>query len=1812
MRIRIFMPALLVVALLFTACKRHSVDLSYTNASGEVPRLGNLVFRFSKSLAPDSLLNNWDSTDYITFEPAIRGRFRWEAPDQLVFSPATELAPATEYKAKVHDDVLRFSKFNDLHKAGNISFHTASLQLSDAQVTWVLQSEESKVAVPQVALFFNYPVKPEAVKEKLHVQVEGTDVPWQLVSSTDGGNILLRLSGFKGEDRDYEATVSVAEGLLPEGGHKPTTEKLKAQLTILSPYVLQVNNVESDHDGTEGIVRIYTSQQLSGESVTPYVRFEPAVKYTVEYTDWGMTLHSDAFNPENSYTLLLAPGLRGRIGGVLKEESSSQVAFGQLAPSIAFTNSKALYLSKRGSGNVEVRITGVPKVRLVISKIYENNILMVRRSGYRARTADVEARTAAYTEGDTEGEGESEGADGENEYDESTGGDVIFTKEIDTPSLPKLGNGRILNLTQFQDRLPEFKGIYHVELRSATDYWVSDSRLISASDIGLIAKQGTDKLFVFANSIRSAMPQAGIAVSVYGQNNQLLGTGATNADGVAELTLLRRAGGGFRPAMIIAKTEGDLNYLPFNGTRVATSRFDVGGKRLNPSGLDAFVWAERDIYRPGESVHFAVALRDRAWKCPGSIPLKLKFLLPNGKDFRTMLKSVNEGGAAEGAADLPVSAITGSYTLEVYTTNDVLLTTKNFSVEEFVPDRIRVAARLNQDAYKPGETAQLAINAVNFFGPPAANRNYELEVQVHSRTFNPKNYGDYEFDLSEAGSLADKEVKEGKTDASGNASESYEIPDMYRNAGLLQASFFTTVFDETGRPVARKTVADIFTQEVFHGVKDDGYYYYALNQPVNFRLVSVNRAGNPVNAAARIVVIKHEYKTVLAKSGSYFRYESQREDKTLVDNNMNVGGGSTYVFVPRSPGDYELRIYRPGAEAYVRKQFYSYGSWASGGGDAFDVSSEGQVSIELDKDSYKTGESARVLFKTPFSGRMLVTVERDGLISYQYLDVPQRSASMELKLQGAHVPNVYVTATLFKAHEVSDIPLTVAHGFKNLKVEEAGRHMPISIDAVKSSRSNRRQTVRVKAAPNSWVTLAAVDNGVLQVTNFETPDPYTYYYQKRALDVQGYDLYPLLFPELRARLSSTGGDGTNDMSKRTNPMPAKRIKILSFWSGLRKTDGSGNAEFSFDVPQFSGQVRLMAVGLKEERFGSAEGTIQVADPVVISTALPRFLSPGDTALVPVTLTNTTTRSSTGTATLSLNGPLQLAGPASQTVSLAPNSEARAYFRVIATTLGIGKVTVKVSALGEGFTDVTELSVRPPSTLQKRSGSGSLTAGTQRIAIPSADFLGGSASWQLLVSRSPVVELADQLRWLVQYPYGCSEQTVSSAFPQLYYGDMAALVNDRGDRRNNANTNVLEAIRKIKMRQLYNGAITLWDGEHDEDWWVTVYAAHFLLEARKAGFDVENSLLEPMLGYLQTKLKTRNYITYYYNRTQTRRIAPKEVPYSLYVLALAGRPNVSAMNYYKANAGLLALDGKYLLSAAYAAAGDKKAFAAFLPQSFSGEASVQQTGGSFYSEARDEALALNALLEVDPANAQVPQMAQHVSARLKTQRYLNMQERVFSFLALGKLARSTASADAAAEIRVDGRTAARVTTGAWKGTGKQLGSGAIDITVSGTGRMYYSWVAEGISRSGAYTEEDSYVRIRRSYFDRNGARINGNSFRQNDLVIVALTVEKAYSNDIDNLVLTDLLPAGFEIENARTKELPGMDWIKNSSEPTELDVRDDRIHFFVNLSNNVQTYYYSVRAVSPGTYRQGPASADAMYRGEIHSYNGGGTIRVLAQ
>ena len=1780
--------ALLLPVFFLISCNRNAVELSETNAREEVPVLGNLEFRFSKALFPDSLLNRWDSTEYIRFSPAIHGRFRWETPDKLVFSPSEPLPPATGFTAKFTNELFRYSEYNKVEDGDKINFYTASLQLAQSYVAWTKTAATKPT--PVMHLVFNHPVDAEKLKEVLELKSGDATKNFALMSTGTSDHLQVRLTDIPVEDRETPISIKIPKKLLPEGGRNEAKEDITAEVTVPSPFRLDVLDVQAQLSGNIASIQVRTSQPFVGESMKEFVKTEPALDWEFTLLDDGFLMTADQAKEEMTYELIINKGLKGAIGGVLKETYTQQVAFGELEPDIRFTNSKGMYLGKMGARNMEISVVSVPKVKITVSKIYESNLLAAQRYGYYPRD---EAGDYYYDNADF-----------------GVLGDVVYEKEINTSDLPKYGNSRLFNFN-LEDRIQDFKGIYHVSIRSMEDYWVRDSRFVALSDLGLIAREGAEDMTVFVQSIQTTNPVPDAQLTVYGSNNQVLGVGSTDKDGVGKIKYIRKEPSGFKPAMVTVKTASDFNYLPFQSTRVNASRFEVGGKRMHSSGLDAYVYAERDMYRPGETFRYAMIVRDQQWKVPGELPLKLRFVMPSGKEWTALRKNADAQGALEGTLDIPASALTGTYTLEVYTGNDLLLTTYPFQVEEFVPDRLKVQASTGLELLKPGTTATLNIQADYFFGSPAADRKWETEIQLQQQSFRSKKFPGYDFNLANHRDFYDKVVQEGKTDAAGHATLNYTAPAEYKNRGLLQAAFYTTVFDESGRPVSRHHKLPLFTQDYFLGLGADDYGYYPLRQSIRFPLIAVDKNDQPVSAKAHIRVVKKTYKTVLTRNGGYFRYDSQPEEIILQEKDINITGTSSqFSFVPTDPGSYEVRVYMPGATTYIARSFYSYGSWGIAGG-SFDVNTEGNVDISPDKNGYKPGEKARILFKAPFDGRMLVTVENNGVLAHQYLEVKKRTATWELNIDPTHLPNVYITATLIKPHQVADIPLTVAHGFQSLRVEELNRKIPIEVNAPAATRSGKKQTIRVKAAPGAMVSIAAVDNGILQVSDFKSPDPYAYFYQSRALGVNAFDIYPLLLPELKQRLSSTGGDGGLSMEKRINPITNKRFKLVSFWSGLKKADGSGNVSFDIDVPTFSGELRIMSVAFKDDRFGAATNLMKVADPLVVSTALPRFLSPGDTLEVPVSVMNTTNKSTSVTGTLQVGGALKVVGSATAQGEAQGGKEVRLVYKLVAGMQpGTAEVKTTVKGLGETFTEQLDITVRPASTLQTRSGSGVVTAGKNLpLNLPVNDFMPGSVTTELVTGASPLLEWGVQLSDLLQYPYGCTEQTISAAFPQLYFGDLANAIKGKKTSTVTAAAHVQEAIRKIKARQLYNGAVMMWDNTGEENWWATVFAAHFLLEAEKAGYSIDKNLIEPMLSYLQFRLRNRQFIAYTYNRDQQKKIAPKEVPYSLYVLSLSGKPQAATLNYYKAHPEWLSLDGRYMLAAAFAAAGDKKRINEILPASFTGEVSTKQTGGSFYSPLRDEAMALLMLVEADPKHPQIPVLARKVAASLKQNRWLSTQEMVFSMLGLGKLAANAGKANITGSVLVNGKKVGAITNAAGKLTDKELKGTVIALQTTGTGNLYYFWKTQGISATGDYVQADNGVKVRRQFYSRTGVPLSTTSFSQNDLIIVGISVENMYKGTVENMVITDLLPACFEIENPRIRELPGMDWIKNASVPTAMDIRDDRIHFFMDLSQPKQTYYYAVRAVSPGVFKMGPASVEAMYDGAIHSYNGGGVIRV---
>jgi uncharacterized protein YfaS (alpha-2-macroglobulin family) len=1838
MRQRSLLPLLfLALTATFSCSKKASQEQASaaTQAAGEeIDPQQNLVFSFDEPVVAPTQAGRWDTTRYVQFEPAIRGKFKWTNEGrELVFSPLEPFRPSTTFAASLRPATLPSGK-QKLTLARS-KFHTPFLELTTAQAFYGRSSRAAGTAELRANVRFNYPVRPADLRPRLRLSQGGRPVAFTLTSAEPDRTLALTLN--QAVEPGQPLHFEVEPGLQAVAGSQPTASPLQADTEVPDQQTLQVRELTGQVLNGQAVVTLLTNQPVSVADIQPLLHVEPAVPYELEALESGLLLRG-GFEVGKDYQVSITPGLHGALGGQLAEAFNQTVSFGNSEPSISFASTdKAMYLGANGTRNLGLRLNEVEKVQVTIAKVYASNIQEILRAD----------KQYGY---DSDDDGEASDEDGGYDeghsyqyYDLENRGDVLFTRSYTTAGLSTENGLRLLNLSlkdlEFSGPL---KGLYVVRVQDAEHLWLREEKLVTLTDLGVIAKQNASgEAVVFLNSLRTARPVGGATVRFISTNNQLMGTATTNGQGVARYDSVM--GSRLRLGMITATQGADFTFLSLPKSRVETSRFEVGGLTSNAAHYQAFLYGDRDLYRPGDTIHTNVVVRTDDWRTPpAGLPVKVRLLLPTGKEYASLGEKLNTTGAVESRFILPATVMTGLYSLEVLTGNDVLLTSKQVSVEEFIPDRMKVTVTAAPTVLRPAQTVTANILAQNLFGPPAAGRKFEVEFSLKEKTFSAPKYPDYSFQLragtgrnaSTVSGIAErfqKEVREGETDPSGRGTAAYALPDV-RDLGTLEGVAFATVFDETGRPVNRLATFEVQTQAVMFGIQEPSELV-STRQELPIKMVALTPAGKPTRAEAQVQIVRLLWETVLERQGGRLVYNSQKREQVLQNQAVNVDANSTIFFTPTYSGEYEVRLFRPGAASYVASHFYAYGSGDTAG-NSFEVNTEGEVTIEADKPKYEPGETAQLLLKTPFPGRVLVTVERNRVLDHFYVDTDQKSAQVRVPIRAGYAPNIYVTATAIRPITDNSLPLTVARGFVPLTVEKPGTHLAVSLKAASLSRSQTFQTIEVRTAPKAQVTLAIVDEGILQRKDYRTPDPYGYFYQKRALEVSAFDIYPFLLPELGT--SSSGGDAA-DLARRTSPVPSRRVKLVAKWSGLLTADANGLVRYKVRVPQFSGALRVMAVAYKDDAFGNAEQTMKVADPVVISTALPRFASPGDTLDVPVTLTNTTNANVYMKTTISLNGllesvpswyeggvdgiPVRKVVPSSLTILVRPNAENHVVFRIKAgQATGNSIVTVTTTGMKgmtETFTETIEIPIRPAAPLEKRTGSGEVTAGVPARLDLRTDFLPTGQRSRLMLSRSPLTQFSKDLSYLLEYPYGCLEQTVSAAFPQLYFGDLAATLRQKTGasakaQRYNPNYNVQEAIRKIEAMQLYNGSLSYWPGGDYDNWWATAYAAHFLLEAKQAGFAVNQSTLDKVLRYLQFRLKKRETEPYQYftaeGLARQRIIAKREITYSLYVLALSGRQDAVALNYYKANRPLLTSDARFLLACTYALGGQQRAFQEVLPKQFTPEKSRRELGDSFASPIRDEALALNALLEADPTNPQVTSIARQLSRQVRQAGYLNTQERAFALLALGKIARKSQASTATATISTSGKV-----LGQFAGkdlTVNNVANYQLLLKASGAGALYYFWEAEGISAGGRVREEDSYLKVRRQFLTRTGQPVGAASFRQNDLVVVKLTIQAAdAAGEVKNVAITDLLPAGLEIENPRLGVTREIGFVANAAQPDYLDVRDDRINLFTTATPKPKTFYYLARAVSKGTFKLGPVSADAMYNAEYHSYNGAGVVRV---
>lgn len=1460
------------------SCKQKTVEnglqVRYTNFTNTISLQDNLTFLFDQDVLPsDSLVGRWLQEEFLKIEPAVEGRYQWTSANELLFSPARGFKPATDYTISLQPAILAMNSQLKSWK-GETTFQatTPDLKIYTAYPSWSL-SEGNQPEVT-VAVTFSIPVLPSIVQQHISFEIDGQAVDHTLISDDMSERMAFRLA--PAPTGDKQASIAIQLQQIDQWNRTPS----KASAILSNRDDLKINKIIAEASGVTAVIKVYTSQQITNEAILKHLEIDPKVELEVESADFGFILNSNDFASGREYNILLKKNLTGRLGGTLKKDYRQTVGFGELSPEITFLDEKAIYLDKGGEANLEVRMVQLDEVKVSVYKVFENNISQFIQRGKRWGSYYNYTDDGYYDYYDYR------------YFEISDAGQLIFEQDYKVSSFQEGPNGKLFHL-DFLDELSDYKGIYVVQIQDKEKYYISDSKLLSFSDIGLIAKQDNKSVFVFANSIRTADAVAGAEVRLISTHNQQMASGQTGSDGIIQFTKSNFTNG-FEPNMVVVSKGNDYNYMLLSKNKVATARFDVGGKLSTAAEYDCFLYAERDIYRPGETVHVAGALRNFNWELAGKMPVDVVFKSPEGRKLKTSRQILDDQGMF--SAELPTVAAssTGSYYVEVYSGSGEFLKQKAIQVEEFMPDRIKVDLDLGADNYSSGDQASATITATNYFGPPAAKRNYEAELTIEQGRFSAEGYDDFHFQPNTSFSFVSL-FNEGLTDALGQAELKYDLDESWSQHGLLNARLYATVFDETGRPVNQVKQFAVTTQDVFPGsaLKDR---WVSTKKTMEMRLAALNQTGQPVDFTAEVEIIQYQWNTVLRKDGNRYRYVSEREEVSIQKEKVNLSGQFTsYYFNPTQSGSYEVRISIPGAPVYVAQSFYAWG-YDDYQNSSFEVDREGRISIAMDKDGYTVGDKAMATLTLPFTGKVLVTTEREGIMSYAYIDAKERTVRHPITIDNSHLPNVYLSATLIKPHRPGGVPLTVAHGFTSIPVEPSNGRLSVAITAAETSRSKTSQKVRIKTEPNASLTIAVVDEGILALKNQKTPDPYAYFYGKRALAVASYSMYKYLFPEVTA--TGGGADFAAELAKMVNPLKNERVKLVSFWSDLIKANAKGVAEFDIDIPQFSGSLRVMVVGAKDQKFGAASHQITVADPIVLSPSIPRFLSIGDAFDMQVNISNTTNQPIKGQLDIQTNGALSLANFSATEMTIPPNAESTALTIVQAGNLAdTASIQVTFKSSSESFSSNTGITVRLPASLVKTVTSG-MMEDTDEVTLPlTSDFETGTESYRLFISNSPLARFTDQLQDLIAYPHGCLEQTISKAFPQLYFDELVKAIDKDAETKadqNSVKRNVQQAINKIARLQMSNGGLAYWPNAGEANWWSSAYAAHFLLEAREQGFEVDKVLVDRLLDYLSYKLQRKEKTVYYYNGDKRKEIIRREATYSLYVLALAGKADKGNM------------------------------------------------------------------------------------------------------------------------------------------------------------------------------------------------------------------------------------------------------------------------------------------------------------------------------
>ena len=1863
---------LLTVIAGFSSCKSNQKDIipsaeyaPYVNAytGGVISQNSTIRIELTQD-QPMVDLNQELKDNPFSFSPSLKGKTYWVSNNIIEFVPEEgALKPGAFYEGTFHlgdfvdvDKKLEEFNFSFRVQERNFSIHTDPITVTATQPDQVTVTGEIR---------FSDVVKKEEVEKMLTAGSEkNKSYPIEITQTDHPTRYAFSISQITKEAEDYQLEIT-AKGN-PAGIDRTQNESILIPAKNSFRFLSAVR-IDQPENGIEIIFSdpVSNTQDLKGLIDVPEVSssiFQIKENKVFVYFEAGKL---------NKLTLNIHEGIRNSQDKPLGTSHSISFSELNLKPQVEMATSAAI-LPDSKSLIIPFRAVNLYAVDLSVIRIFESNVLMfmqnnslssaneLRRSGrlvykktlWLAKDSSKDVHRwedysidlaglihqepgaiyrvilsfrqeySAYPCGGSENK-EMQFADNKSSDNlTKVSGETLSEDDEavwDTPETYYYYNGSVpMDWSQY--RWTERDNPCH------PSYYMNSDRIaacnIFASNLGMIVKRNSlNKLWIAVNNILDTKPVAKAQVTIYNFQLQPIGKGETNGEGLVEITPKGV------PFIAVAEADKQKAYVRVvDGEEQSVSRFDVGGKDIQ-KGLKGFIYGERGVWRPGDTLHISFMLEDREKRIPDKHPVALEIYNPRGQFYTKMISTQGTNGFYTFAVPTQADDPTGLWNAYVKVGGTAFH--KSLRIETIKPNRLKITLALptilqasSKDVYAPLTSSWLT-------GATASRLKAKVEMSLSKVNTQFKNYGQYLFNNPATDfTTVRADVFNGVLDAEGRAGVNIQLPVATGAPGMLNATLTTRVFEQGGdASIYSQTVPfSPFTSYVGINLNQPKGKYIETDKDHVFDIVTVNDQGQPVNRS------NLEYK-IYRISWSWWWENGEESFGTYINNSsitpvasgnlQTTGGKASFKFRINYPDWGRYLVYvkdRESGHATGGTVYIDWPDWR-GRSNKTDPSGIKMLAFSLDKDSYEIGETATAIIPAAAGGRALVSLENGStVLQQQWLEVSdQGDTKLTFKITPEMAPNVYLHISLLQPHAqtVNDLPIRM-YGIAPVFVTNRQTILQpqIKMPEVLRPETDFNVTVSEKSGKPMTYTLAIVDDGLLDLTNFKTPDPWNEFYAREALGIRTWDMYDDVLGASGGRYSSlfsTGGDA----SLKPADAKANRFKpVVKFIGPFYLAKGKQQTH-TLKLPMYVGSVRAMVVAGQDSAYGNAEKTAFVRTPLMLLSTLPRVLSTQEEITVPVNVFAMENQVKNVTVSLEASGAgVQITGNRQQSLTFDQPGDQLAYF-TLKTGSKTGKATIHLTASGNGqqTKETIEIEVRNPNPVVTLRNSQWIEAGQEaELSYTLAGSSSANNQVQLEVSRIPSVDISRRFDFLYNYQHHCTEQLTSKALPLLFVSQFKAVDEQEAEK---IKANVQEAIRQIYARQLPNGGFVYWPGNAVADEWITSYTGMFLTLAQEKGYAVHPNVLNKWKRFQRAAAQNWRMP----QEASNWQIWQSELQqaFRLYTLALAGAPEYGAMNRMKEQPGL-SIQAKWRLAAAYALTGKMKPAGELVYNAETTVIPYSSMNLIYGSSDRDEAMILETLILMK-RDRDALQQAKKVSQNLAQENWFSTQSTAFALMAMGRLAEQlSGTLDFTWSWNGKQQPAVKSAKAVFeKEIATSPKSGTVSVKNQGKGALSVDLITRTQLLNDTLPAIADNIRLDVKYTDMAGSPISVEDIRQGTDFMSAVTLSNiSGTSDYSNLALTHIIPSGWEIYNERMIVPEASSSNSNEANTPESsadkytykDIRDDRVLTYFDLRRGEsKTFTVRLQATYAGNFILPAIQCEAMYDAVVQARTKAGRTTV---